>query len=426
MPSSIQPRVIEAVVKVTEVCNINCTYCYVFNRGDESYKLHDKYMKPETVSQLADFLARAAHDVGATEIRVDFHGGEPLMLKKARFDEYCETFKARAPADVRVVFALQTNGMLVDEAWIALFRKHKVTVGVSIDGPQPINDVERIDHFGRGTYERTRKGLDALNDAYRDGLIPSFGLLTVASAKTSGAEIYRHFVHEVKVDALDFLLPIESHDEFDPSTSLAYGQFLVDAFDEWVKDDDPYIRIRIFSNTLAFFQQGKEIVKGARQSRDIDYNLITVSSNGDLGPDDSLRTLDLGLFSSATIRTDSLQSYRGRADLQGIRDAENTLPDGCGECAWKNLCRGGAANGRLINRFSSARGFNNKSIICEGLQHFYSHVAAHVLRNGVSFNQLTQSLIHEDEPFAEYNGAPCPFANHATAIELGGTLETVE
>ena len=55
MPRKEQPRVIEAVIKVTEVCNINCTYCYVFSRGDESHKRHDKCMKADTVDY-ADVL----------------------------------------------------------------------------------------------------------------------------------------------------------------------------------------------------------------------------------------------------------------------------------------------------------------------------------------------------------------------------------
>jgi len=36
-------KTIEVVLKLTERCNIDCTYCYVFNKGDESYKKHPKY-----------------------------------------------------------------------------------------------------------------------------------------------------------------------------------------------------------------------------------------------------------------------------------------------------------------------------------------------------------------------------------------------
>lgn len=415
MPRKEQPRVIEAVIKVTEVCNINCTYCYVFNRGDESFKRHDKYMKADTVERLARFLARSAEEINADEIRIDFHGGEPLMLKKRQFDAYCDVFRRETPAHVQVLFALQTNGMLVDEEWIALFCKHKVSVGVSLDGPADVNDVERIDHFGRGTYERARHGLDLLNEAYRLGLLHSFGVLTVASATHSGADAYRHFVHDLKVDNVDFLLPIDSHDGFDPAASRGYGKFLCDAFDAWVADDDPYVHIRLFTNTLSFLQHGDQLVASARKARESLHHLVTISSNGDLGPDDSLRTLPLGLFEGRTIENETLASFERTDAITRISHAENTLPTDCMDCSWKNVCRGGAAHGRLINRFSAERGFNNRSVICDGLQDFYAHVAAHLLSHGVSFDQLTKSLIHAEEPFGSYDGAGCQFAAQVAA-----------
>ena len=46
---------------------------------------------------------------------------------------------------------LQTNGVLVDDEHVRMFRKYRVHVGVSIDGPGELNDVRSA-----GTLERTR------------------------------------------------------------------------------------------------------------------------------------------------------------------------------------------------------------------------------------------------------------------------------
>lgn len=413
MPTNSSSVIVEAVVKLTEVCNINCTYCYVFNRGDESYKKHAKYMQPETIRALAEFLSSAATELNANEVRVDFHGGEPLMMKKQRFDEYCELIKLLLPKDVRLIFGLQTNGMLVDEGWIELFHKYQVNVGVSLDGPKDFNDRERVDHQGRGTYDRARRGLDMLRDAQNMGRIPGFGVLTVANPEVNGGEVYRHFVHDVKIDSVDFLLPIESHDQFDATTSRAYGQFLCDAFDAWIEDDDAFVHVRLFSNVLSFMQNGATLVDRVMEDRNKYYHLITVSSNGDIGPDDALRTVPLELFDEHTISNSTLKSYESSRKIELIRFSENTLPNDCMDCAWKNICRGGAAHGRLINRFSEDRGFNNKSIICEGLQLFYSHVAARMLSNGIGFEQLKSNLIREEEAFVSYGDRECGFAKSA-------------
>lgn len=407
-------RIIEAVIKVTERCNINCKYCYVFNKGDESYKQHDIYMKPETIEALANYLCAGVTDIGATEVRVDFHGGEPLMIGKRRFDSMCSCLAEKISPIARLQFSLQTNGMLVDQEWVDIFRRYNMTVGVSLDGPQEINDIERIDHKGRGTYERAATGLKILREARKEGLISAFGVLTVVNPAFDAKRVYRHFVHELGVDSLDFLLPIDSHSSFDASTSEAYGKFLCDAFDEWVADDDPYVYVRIFAGTMGFLKEGQSAAVMMRQARAGDHPIITIASNGDVGPDDSLRTLNLGLFSGNNIRDVPLKEYLNSTPYQNLMDAEGSIPDGCRDCCWKNVCRGGAANGRLINRYSRHSGFNNTSIVCDGLQTYYSHVAAYILKKGLEFEQLQKSLIHNVADMKEYVER-CPFSDNLTS-----------
>jgi uncharacterized protein len=413
-------KVIEVVLKVTERCNINCTYCYVFNKGDESYKQHDRVIKTETVEKLAEYLRSGVSQLDTTEIYIDFHGGEPLMMGKRRFDGVCALLVEQLASICHLRFSIQTNGMLIDDDWIDIFQRYNVNVGVSLDGPAEINDIERLDHQGRGTYERAVRGLRALKVARDEGRIASMGILVVANPSFNGGRIYRHLVHELGIANIDFLLPIESHDSFDPSQARQYGRFLNEAFDEWVSDDDPLIYVRIFASAITFLRDGQDSAVMMRRARDGQHQIITVASNGDVGPDDSLRTLRLGLFSENNIRTTPLRDYLSSPTFRGLMEAESMVPDGCRDCCWKNLCRGGAMNGRLINRFSGEGGFNNPSIICEGLQSFYAHVAAYLLRRGLGYERLKTSLLHEGSGMTEYEGA-CAFARpqepkgHATA-----------
>ncbi len=415
-------RTIEAVIKVTERCNINCTYCYVFNKGDESYKLHDPYMKQDTVLALAKFLGQGAKDLNFERIFIDLHGGEPLMMKKHRFVTMCETFQEHAPEGCSVAFTVQTNAMLVDDEWLDIFQQFNFAVGVSLDGPQVLNDRERVDHRGRGTYQRTRAGLEKLRTAHVEGRLRGLGILTVANAEYDAREIFAHFVDEVGVDHIDFLLPIESHDTFDTAQALKYGQIFVDLYDEWVRRGDGAISIRTISNTIRFLQNGHGSATAARQARDGDHVIFTVSSSGDLGPDDSLRTVATETFASQSIHNSDVRSFLNSKEQQEFLRAENTLPDECVDCAWNSVCRGGAANGRLVNRFNSRRGFNNPSIFCAGLKLYYSHVAADLLKRGMSFERLKNSLLHNSAGLLEYNTA-CGFAAQTEA--LSNDAETV-
>ena len=80
------------------------------------------------------------------------------MLKKQRFDEMCTLFEDHLEGVVNLKFLIQTNAMLIDQEWVDIFVKHDIGVGVSLDGPMNINDENRIDHQGRGTYEITIAG----------------------------------------------------------------------------------------------------------------------------------------------------------------------------------------------------------------------------------------------------------------------------
>lgn len=142
------------ILKTVEVCNINCDYCYFFYGGDDSFKFHPPYISRDTVSQLSVFLEQACIDLEIDLLTVEFHGGEPLMQKKADFDWMCKKIKSMLPEKTKLEFVLQTNGMLIDDDWINLFCEHEVGVGVSIDGPKQYNDIHRLDKRGRGTYDR--------------------------------------------------------------------------------------------------------------------------------------------------------------------------------------------------------------------------------------------------------------------------------
>jgi uncharacterized protein len=411
MPEMKQPRTIEAVVKVTERCNINCSYCYVFNKGDESYKSHPPYMPHDVVEALARFLAEGAKSSQTEAVRIDFHGGEPLMMKKRRFREMCKTFKELIGAEAKLDFALQTNAMLLDDEWIEILDEFQIGVGISLDGYREINDRERLDHQGRSTYERAVAGLQKVLRARDEGLIPYMGVLCVAPHDASGARTYHHFAKELGVPAFDFLLPIDPHDSFNTSTIDGLGRFLCDAFDAWTSDQSP-AHVRLFIKTINYFTRGRQFAVDSRAAREGRYQIITVASNGNLGPDDSLRALGLGMFDSHNVKTCSLEDFSRSTRQREILHAENTLPTGCQTCSWKHLCRGGASNGRLINRFSYDNGFDNRSVVCEALKKFYSHAAAYVLKHGLPFDELKSNLLVNAADLGAYD-RKCGFSRGA-------------
>jgi len=124
-------------------CNIACTYCYQDPQRDAG-NVEARYS--------LDAMKAAAE---RREGPVTLFGGEPLMLRMADLTELLR-WAAERPGGV----GIQTNGTLITDAHIELFRTYQVQVGISVDGPDELNDLRR-----QGTLERTRAATSATHDA---------------------------------------------------------------------------------------------------------------------------------------------------------------------------------------------------------------------------------------------------------------------
>jgi uncharacterized protein len=388
----------QIILKVTEVCNIACTYCYFFFGGDESHADNPAHIAVPTIDALARFLGDAVASYGIRRITLIIHGGEPLMLKRERMDYLLSAVAAHtAGATLRVT--LQTNGMLIDEAWIALFERHQVYVGVSLDGPEAIHDRARIDKKGEGTYARTVQGVRMLVDASAAGRIAPPGLLCVLQPDVPAELLYRHFVDELGFRNIDFLLPIQNHDTFDPTQSAALAQSMRTLFALYRAETKRNINIRFFNKVLyaltmaPFFHA--TLYRYIAQ-KDI---VLVVSSAGDIGPDDNLRTSDPALMrldlnvARSTLRDVLLNEKLGRLIQESFR-----IPRACQDCDVVQACRGGD----LFHRYRAANGFDNRSIHCETLYAAYTDMLSTLIANGSATAQLEARLAAVEVPEAEH------------------------
>src|SRR4051812_26690166 len=65
--------------KVASRCNLNCTYCYVYNSADRRWSRQPKLMSEKVARQVAVRLREHLEAHGKTDATVNFHGGEPLL-----------------------------------------------------------------------------------------------------------------------------------------------------------------------------------------------------------------------------------------------------------------------------------------------------------------------------------------------------------
>jgi uncharacterized protein len=87
--------------------------------------------------------------------RFSLFGGEPLLMPFADLEEMFRWGLERFGGN-----AIQTNGSLITEEHLALFARYGVSVGISMDGPDELNDVREA-----GTLDKTRAGAERMGDS---------------------------------------------------------------------------------------------------------------------------------------------------------------------------------------------------------------------------------------------------------------------
>jgi uncharacterized protein len=179
------PQIQLLVVQPTPFCNIDCRYCYLSDRTNKSV------ISEDTLKNL--FGQVFASGWAEEGLNVVWHAGEPMVLPIAFYRRAFEMIEGLRPAAVSVRHSFQTNGTLIDEAWCDFIAETQIAVGVSIDGPQRLHDVNRVTRSGRGTFDKTIAGVRLLKQRG----IP-FHVISVLTAESLAApqEMFDFYVAE--------------------------------------------------------------------------------------------------------------------------------------------------------------------------------------------------------------------------------------
>jgi uncharacterized protein len=129
---------------------------------------------------------------------VVWHAGEPTTVPIKWYEHAYKRILAVAPT--RTNFAIQTNGIAINEAWIDLFRRTNTNVSLSIDGPQRFHDARRRTRNDRPTWEAAIKALHRLQQA---GFDPSI-ITVLHPAGLDCPQKYYDFYREHGVTQVSF------------------------------------------------------------------------------------------------------------------------------------------------------------------------------------------------------------------------------
>lgn len=206
---------------LTDECNYACSYCFVENGMPHNYKF--SYMTPRMAKKRIDMFAEWSKKRKSKNKSLLFYGGEPLLNKRT-FREavlYFNKLKQEGVLPKIADISIITNGSLLDKETARFIKENDVAVGLSIDGPEEVNDKCRVFlSSGKGTFKAVWQGYQNLLEAGIEDVGISF---TVGSHNIDNLlESTKYVVDKFSIKSLGYNILMDS--EYKVLTTREYAE----------------------------------------------------------------------------------------------------------------------------------------------------------------------------------------------------------
>ena len=328
----------QLILKMTTACNLACSYC---SEGDRPICR----MPTEIFCKLVDELPPLLDHIATRDAEFLFHGGEPMLYGREELKRLIDYARARL-VEYNIKFLMQTNGTLIDDAWVEFFRAEEIGVGISLDGYPEIHDQCRRTKDDRPTAALI---LDNIKKMRAAGL--NVGTLMVFGSKVDADKLF------------DFIQEHDLHPKIQPVIACgraADRRDITELYDAYVE-----VMKRLLERALSVeipdvidpLDETLNAILGAEPIRECSFNgscgrsFISVYPDGETGfcgRDNAARN-----FTYGSLRDHSLLELYNSANAEKIRARQAYLrQNDCANCSEWELCHGGCAF-EAVNAFGT-------------------------------------------------------------------------
>jgi uncharacterized protein len=331
------PRITSLLIKpASAICNLDCSYCFYLDREADPYKaLPARRMSLETLERLVDTYLFYSYP----ESIFAFQGGEPTLAGLAFYEKLIELQKQHGRDGQTVSNSMQTNGVLLDDNWCQLFKAYDWLIGISIDGPEPMHDLYRVNKQGAGTWRKVIAAVECL----QRNRVEFNALCVISQANVSAAkELYRFF-QSLGINHIQYIPLSEFDAEGRPLHFTVapeqYGRFLCETFDAWWPDRRR-VHIRYFDNIMEALAGRKPGTCTMHETCD---SYVVVEYNGDVYPCDFFVEKDWRL---GNVNLDSWPEIARRQRRYQFAGKKTIPHPECQACEYQSICHGGCPKHR--------------------------------------------------------------------------------
>lgn len=318
-------------------------------------------MSLNTIRQAAQQLCNDGL-VGET-LTIVWHAGEPLAMPTSFYEDAIAILHEVIGPLSQISHSIQTNATLINDTWCALFKRHNIRVGVSVDGPAHLHDKNRHTRFGKPTHHLVLRGMKLL----RAHDIPFHAIAVITEATLAEADAFFDFF--LQHDVQDLSCNFDEAEGAHPASSLAgkeelHAEFLARLLDRSLSSNG---RVRVRELANAYQLIADELPTYRWRSETWPYNaqvmpfaLITVAWNGNFSTFSpellGQPSLEFGDFILGNVNHGS---YLAAGQSERFTRMWNSIVQGTQACRLNcfhfNYCGGGAPANKLYENgdFSS-------------------------------------------------------------------------
>jgi uncharacterized protein len=366
-------RTTNLVVKVASRCNLNCTYCYMYNMGDDSYKLQPKFMSDEIIKAMFIRIKSHCFDNSLDRFLIIFHGGEPLLTGINFYTKFIEIGKSIIPETLVIDYSMQSNGVLLNEKIAKELKRLNIQIGISIDGTPNSNNKNRVYHNNKGSYSEILRGFNLVKKVYGKEYA---NCLCVIDTNETPVEVYNHF-KSIGSNSLHLLFQDFNYVQSKVEDVPEIGDWLIEVFNLWYFDkDENKPSIRPFTDLIGLIlgiNKGSEIFgKGVNDT-------LVIETNGSIETVDSLKICGNGFTrTNFNVLYDELDVIYKKSELAKLYyNGHDNLCQKCNSCPIETVCGGGY----LGHRYSNDNFFDNPTIYCNEIVKLVCHIQNAILKN---------------------------------------------
>ena len=333
------------VLKMTNTCNLDCTYCYVS---------HDnaRFLKKEYVEKLFDELMIYDYQSACCV----FHGGEPLICYR-EINEIISLLKRKEYGD-RISFDIQTNGTILNDSIIQMIKTNNISVGISLDGPKHVHDIYRKYKDGRGSFDVVMNNLNKLtHEKIRCGFLSVVCDETLAQL----IETVKWFSN-IGITYIDIKPYFQSDDRVTLSVEK-YAQKMLELLN-WLKENPNRIYVREFDTFAnAICGNKKKMSMCDKRNCWAGRDHITMDCNGDIYLCD--RLLGYQMYVLGNIEKEHLDEILSNPLISQFNSRKFEDVGECNVCEVKHICNMGCAATNLLENNNDFCCFSKTAALCE-------------------------------------------------------------